>query len=165
MPITTVAAIVAMGENRAIGNDNHLLWHLPDDLQHFKRLTLGQTVIMGRKTHESIGRPLPQRKNIILSNNLGFKAKGCITVHSVEKALAAALPDTTVFIIGGETIYAQFLAMTSRIYVTEVQDIPVGDAFFPALDKTQWRETSRLPHACDDRHPVPFSFVTLDRVR
>src|SRR5581483_11941978 len=143
----SIAAIVAMGENRAIGKDNHLLWHLPDDLQHFKKLTLGKTVIMGRKTHESIGRPLPGRKNIILSHQSDFQTEGCLTVHSVAEALEAASADEDIFIIGGEAIYAAFLPRTTRIYLTDVKASPAGDAFFPALDRREWKETSRILHA------------------
>lgn len=158
-----IAAIVAMGENRAIGKDNRLLWHLPADLQHFKQLTLGKTIIMGRKTYESIGRPLPSRQNIILSRDSAFHAEGCSTVHSVADALAAA-SHQEICIIGGETIYAQFLPQTTRIYLTEVKAAPPGDAFFPALDHSAWQETARIEHAADDRHAVSFDFVTLERI-
>ncbi len=161
----TVTAIVAMGKNRAIGKNNQLLWHLPDDLKRFKELTLGHTVIMGRNTHESIGRPLPSRTNIVLSRDPAFVAKDCITVHSPEEALKAVPEGAEVFIIGGETMYVRFMPITRRIYLTRVNTSPEGDAFFPELNMDEWQETENIPHPADERHAVPFSFVTLDRVR
>lgn len=160
-----IIAIVAMANNRAIGKDNQLLWHLPDDLKRFKALTVGQTVIMGRKTYESIGRALPNRTNIILSKDKAFHADNCIITHSIDEALKAARSTAEICIIGGEKIYAQFLPLISRIYLTQVEKSFDGDAFFPKLEASEWIETENILHPIDAKHPLPFRYITLDRVR
>jgi len=162
MPIT---AIVAMAENRAIGKDNKLLWHLPDDLMHFKQLTLNNPIIMGRKTYEAIGRALPSRTNIVLTRDAEFSADGCIIAHTPEDAITAATPAKEIFVIGGETIYTQFLPRTTRIYLTLVEGVFEGDAFFPELNPLEWEITENIHHPADARHKVAFHFKTLDRAR
>ena len=161
----TINAIVAMAKNQAIGKNNRLLWHLPDDLLHFKQLTLNNSIIMGRKTHESIGRALPGRTNIILTHNPDFHADGCIIVHSMAEALTASPPEREIFIIGGAAIYTLFLPHTLRIYLTQVEDTFEGDAFFPVLNSAEWREHENIFHAKDARHATDFRFITLERVR
>lgn len=152
-----------MARNRVIGRDNALPWRIPADLAHFKRLTLGKPVIMGRRTYESIGRPLPQRLNIVLSRAPDFHAAGIVHAASLDEALRLAEesrlgPDA--MLIGGAQIYEMALPRATLIHLTEVELEPPGDAFFPALDRAQWRETSRERH---DGAPA-YSFVTLARV-
>jgi dihydrofolate reductase len=156
------AIIVAYDQNRGIGAANDLLWlrSLPADLAHFKESTTGGTVIMGRKTYESIGRPLPNRQNIVVSRS-GFTAEGVLTVDSLEKAYAAAEND--VFVIGGGEIYAQAIADVDTILATEVQEtFPAATVFFPALGD-KWREQSRETHQSDEKNLYPYDFVTYSR--
>lgn len=159
-----LAFVVATAENRVIGRDNQLIWHLPADLKHFKQLTQGHPVVMGRRTYESIGRPLPNRTNIVVTRQTDWQATGCETVHSVPAALErAAQLDEEVFVIGGAEIYQQALPAADTIYLTEVHHEFEGDVLFPELDHAVWREVSRQRHEADDKHAYPFSFVTLKR--
>lgn len=167
-----IALIVAMARNRVIGKDNAMPWHLPEDLKYFKRCTLGKPVIMGRNTFESIGRPLPQRSNIIVSRSPGYRVEGASVVASIDAALALAAEqlravdsdkDSDVMIIGGAQIYAQTLPSAQRLYLTEVQAEPEGDAFFPEFERQAWREVAREDHAACDKNPYPYSFVVLER--
>lgn len=163
-PLTPhISIIVAMAENRAIGRDNALPWRLPNDLRHFRRLTLGHAVIMGRKNHESIGKPLPGRTNIVVTRARNYQAPGCIVTHSVEEALAATGDDTEIFVIGGAELYAQTLSHAQRLYLTLVHTEVAGDTFFPALNWGKWSEISRERHEPDTVHPFPYSFVCLER--
>lgn len=159
-----VAFVVAMARNRVIGRDNALPWRIPADLAHFKRLTVGKPVIMGRRTYESIGRPLPQRLNIVMSRAPTFHAEGIVHAATLDEALWLAEESRLgpeAMVIGGAQIYAMALPRTAVIHLTEVDLDPEGDAFFPELDPTHWRETSR------DRHDgaPSYSFVTLERCR
>ena len=159
-----LSLIVAASENNVIGKDNDLLWHLPDDLKHFKRTTKGHHVITGRKTFESHGsRPLPGRTNIIITRNPEYEAEGCIVTDSLEKALGFVKDDDEPFVIGGEKIYRMALPRADRIYLTRVHAEVEGDTFFPELDKDQWKEVSREFHEQDDRHPYSFTVIILDR--
>lgn len=159
----TLTCVVAMAENRVIGRDGDLPWHLPADLAHFKRLTVGKPVIMGRKVYDSIGRPLLDRQNIVLTRNPEFEAPGCAVVHSPEDALNAAdAPD--IMILGGEEIYRLYLPQTARVELTLVHARIVGDTFFPELPG-QWTETARRERAADERNPYDLSFLTLERAR
>ncbi|MFP4046634.1 MAG: dihydrofolate reductase [Bacteroidales bacterium] len=160
-----LSMIVAAAENNAIGKDNKLLWHLPDDLKHFKNTTKGHHIIMGRKTFESNGRPLPKRTNIIITKNKDFTADGCLIVHSIDEALEIAKNDNEPFIIGGETIYRQAMPLAERIYLTRVHTEIEGDTFFPEIDENEWEEKSREYHEKDEKHPYPFSIITLERIR
>jgi len=128
-----ISIIVAIGKNRAIGKNNQLLWHLPEDLRHFKKITTGNIVVMGRKTYESIGRPLPNRTNIIVTNDKKYKAEGCIIKHSLDEVLneAKTYKDKEVFVIGGGQIYEQALPHAKKLYLTIVDDEPEADTFFP----------------------------------
>jgi len=139
----TVSLIVAYSTNRTIGRDNTLPWRLPGDLAHFKRTTMGCPVIMGRKTWESLGRPLPGRRNIVITRQTGYQATGAEIATSLAQALEMTRDLTEVFVIGGAQIYAESLSVASRIVATEVHAQIPGDAFFPELDSNTWQETSR----------------------
>jgi dihydrofolate reductase len=157
-----ISAVVAIGENHAIGKNNQLLWHLPNDLKHFKQITSGGTVIMGRKTYDSVGRPLPNRRNIIITRQK-LEIAGCEVVSSVEGALALCRDEKEVFIVGGAEIYRLALPLTNRIYLTIVHQNFDADAFFPPLDKAEWIENEREDHGTDEKHAIPYSFITLVR--
>lgn len=157
--------IVAMAKNRMIGLNNKMPWHLPDDLKYFKAQTLNKPVIMGRKTFESIGaRPLPNRPNLVVSRNAEFKAEGIEVFNSVEKAIDSVVNSSEVVIMGGAQIYAQWIDRVDRLLITEVNAEPVGDAFFPVIDKQAWLEVSRVEHAADERHAFSFDFVEYQRI-
>lgn len=157
--------IVAMARNRVIGVDNRLPWRLPEDLRFFKRVTLDKPVIMGRRTHESIGRPLPGRSNIVLTAQADYQAAGCRVVHSLEQALAAAEPAAEAMVIGGAAVYAQALPRADRIYLTEIAAEVAGNVRFPELDPAQWRMGWWEAHPADERHAYAFSFMRWERMR
>lgn len=150
-----------MARNRAIGIDNTLPWHLPEDLKHFKTLTMGHHMIMGRKTYESIGRPLPGRTTVIVSRDPDYRVAGCLTATSLQDALAACGDDPEVFFVGGATIYAQALPYAQRLYLTEIQKDVEGDAYFPEFDRSIWRETARQCQTTEAG--LAYCFITLDR--
>ena len=158
----TPVAIVAMADNGVIGRDNGLPWHLPDDLKRFKALTTGHTLLMGRKTFDSIGKALPGRRNLVLTRNTAWSAPGCEGVASIDDAIAAA-GDSTLFVIGGAEVFSACWPMIGRLELTEVHAIVDGDTRLEVFDRRQWRETFRVKHAADERHAWPFSFVTLVR--
>lgn len=157
------ALVVAMSRNRVIGRDNRLPWRLPADLAFFKRVTMGHPVIMGRRTYESIGKPLPGRLNIVVSGNPDYSAPGCTVVHSMEEAYRAAGDAEEVSIIGGSAIFEAALPAADRIYLTEVDAEVEGDVYFPAFDRAQWKETELERHAPDERHAYPFRILRLER--
>jgi len=159
-----IAIVVAMAENRVIGRDNRLPWHLPADLRHFKQVTVGKPVLMGRKTYESIGRPLPERTNIVVTRDRSYEAPGCVVVHSINSALEAAGGHEEVMVIGGTDFYWQLLPKADRIYLTLVHAKFEGDALFPELDEHEWREIDRMDCAPDEKNPWPYSFILLERV-
>jgi dihydrofolate reductase len=159
-----IAIVVAMTEDRVIGCDNRLPWHLPADLRHFKQLTLGKPVLMGRKTHESIGRPLPERTNIVVTRDRTYSAPGCIVAHSLESALEAAPGCAEVMVIGGTELYRQLLPRATRIFLTLVHAEFEGDAFFPELAAGAWREVERRDYPADKKNCCPYSFVRLERL-
>lgn len=158
-----IALIVAMAENRVIGRNNQLPWRIPADLRHFKTLTLGKPVIMGRKTYESIGRPLPGRGNIVITADSGYQAEGCQVVHSVEQALEAAGSCEEAMIIGGAKLYRQTLENADRLYLTLVKAEPEGDTWFPEIELQQWREIERQAHTADESNEYDYDFVVLER--
>lgn len=160
-----LSLIAAMDRNRLIGRDGRLPWRLPADLAHFKRLTLGKPVLMGRRTFESIGRPLPGRHNIVLSRDPRFTAEGCTVVHGLDAGLLAAGSAPELMVIGGASVYAQCLPRAERMYLTLVEAEDEGDVFFPAWVPGEWRETAREAHGSGDGNEHGFSFVTLERVR
>lgn len=161
-----VALIVAMGINRVIGIDNHMPWHLPEDLKRFRALTFGHPVLMGRRTHESIGRPLPGRKNIVLSRTPDYRAKGCEIAHSLEEAKALACSsDDTLFVIGGSELYRLCLPEASHLFLTQIHQSFEGDTYFPAWDPADWVERSRedLQHL-DGQNRFDYSFISYERI-
>lgn len=156
--------VVAMARNGVIGRDNQLPWRLPADLRHFKTVTMGKPIIMGRKTYDSIGRPLPGRTNIVVTRDPAYQAEGCLVVHSIEEALAAAGDAAEVMVIGGAEFYRQLLPRADRIYLTRIDAEFEGDTWFPELDPARWQERSREDHAPDADNPYPYSFVVLESV-
>jgi len=159
-----LSLIVAMTPHHVIGANNRLLWRLPAELQYFKKITMGKPIIMGRKTHESIGRALPGRRNIIISHNPTFQAEGCEVVDSLEKALALVQAEEEAMIIGGAQIYQQALPLAHRLYLTLVHHEFTGDTFFPEWETSEWRELSREERAADAENLYAVSFVVLERV-
>ena len=158
-----IAIIAALASNRVIGRGNRLPWHLPDDLRHFKRLTLGRPIIMGRRTWESLPGLLPHRTHVVVTRDPDYRAQGAVVVRSLEEAVAAAGGEEAL-VVGGAQLYALAMPRASRLYLTLVDAQVEGDAFFPEIDPAVWREVAREPHAADERHAYPFAFVTLERV-
>lgn len=160
-----ISMIVAMGRQREIGKDNALLWRLPNDMKHFKTVTMGKPIIMGRKTYESFGaKPLPGRDNIVITRDRGYHSDGAIIVYSIDDALAAAEGAEEVMIIGGASFYEQMLPHANRLYLTVVDGDFEADAWFPQWDAGQWRETAREDCSSDERHAYDYHFVTLERI-
>lgn len=164
--IPTLSAIAALSENRVIGLNNQMPWHLPADLKHFRTITSGHPILMGRKTFESIGRPLPNRTNIILTRDTHYQAEGCIVINNPDDALTLVnnINQSEIFIIGGAEIYQLLLPKVTRLYLTEIHHQFQGDTFFPELDKTAWREVSRETHAADELNAYTYSFIVLERI-
>lgn len=158
-----ISIIAAMDRNRVIGLNNHLPWRLPNDLKRFKELTLGKPVIMGRKTHESIGKPLPGRRNMVLSRHSDYQAPGCETAASFEQALEKIGEAEEIMVIGGAAVYEAALPQSNRLYITLIDEEYVGDTWFPWYDKQKWAEVFREEHPIDETHDVPFVFLQLDR--
>ncbi|WP_041039277.1 dihydrofolate reductase [Paramagnetospirillum magnetotacticum] len=158
-----VSLIVAIASNGVIGKDNQLPWHIPEDLKWFKENTLGKPVIMGRKTWDSIGRPLPKRPNIVVTRQLDWRAEGAHAAHSLDEALKLAAelaPEASeLMVIGGNALFAEALARATRLYLTEIRRAYEGDTVFPAFDRARWKEVTRRPN---DGDPA-FDFVILDR--
>jgi dihydrofolate reductase len=161
--VTNISLIAAMGKDRELGFGNKLPWHLPDDLKRFKALTKGHAVVMGRKTYESIGMPLPERKNIIVTRDINYSAPGCLVVHSIEEALSAAGDDKEIFIIGGGEIYALALPLANKMYLTFVDVKIKANVFFPDFDESEWRVTKTESHERDLKHEYPFVFKIFER--
>ena len=160
----TLSIVVAMDTNGVIGRDNGLPWHLPADLQHFKQTTMGKPILMGRKTQESIGRPLPGRTNIVITRDSGYRVEGCVVVNSIEAALEAAGEQDEIMVIGGAEFYRQVLSHTDTIYLTRIHETFDGDICFPELNDADWLEVERSDHAADSKNPHNYSFIRLDRI-
>lgn len=160
-----LSLIAAASENNVIGKAGTLPWHLPADFQYFKQVTTGKPIIMGRKTFESIGRPLPKRRNIIVTRNASFTAEGCDVVHSVEEAVKLAEQDgEEVVVIGGEEIYKLALPLANRIHLTRVHaTIEDGDAFFPEISLDEWKEVSHAEHPADGENAFAFTIIVYER--
>jgi dihydrofolate reductase len=157
--------IVAMARNRVIGANGAIPWHLPDELKEFKRLTMGHHIIMGRKTWESIGRPLPGRTSVIVTRQRGYRAPGTVVAHSLDAAISACGGDSEIFVIGGAGLFREALPFADRLYLTTVEaDIP-GDTSMPEFDAGDWREIGATSHPADARHRYPFRCVTYERAR
>lgn len=162
-PQSRLSIIVAMANNRVIGANNTLPWHLPADLKHFKSLTMGHHMIMGRKTYESIGKPLPGRTSVVVTRNADYSVPGVIVTSSLEAAISACGDDEEIFVIGGAELYRQAIDLADRIYLTEIDaDIP-GDAHFTEFDRKTWQETGRVSHTPDEKNRYFYHFVVYDR--
>ena len=157
--------IVAIGSNNEIGKNNDLLWYLPSDLKFFKATTMGKSIIMGRKTFDSLPKgALPNRRNIVLTRQQGLEIPGVEIFHSLPEALAACSADKEVFIMGGETVYSEGLTHANRLYLTHVHNTPANaDAFFPAFSLTEWEATEEQSFDADEKNESPYSFVTYVR--
>jgi dihydrofolate reductase len=158
-----LSLVVAVSENDVIGRDNALPWHLPADLKHFKAVTMGKPIVMGRKTYESIGRPLPGRLNIVISRNRALDLPGVVVASSFEEALTQAGDVPEVAVIGGAELFRSALPLARRIYFTRVHGTFSGETKFPPLDPTQWREVDRSHHPADEKHAYAMTFTTLER--
>lgn len=159
--MSTIVLIAAVAKNRVIGIENRLPWHLSTDLKYFKAITLGHTILMGRKTFESLGRPLPKRRNMVMTQNKSWKHEGYEIVHAVDEVLDKTAAEEKVFVIGGEAIFTAFLPYADYLYLTEIHQDFEGDTFFPRYEKTQWREIQRFPQVEGE---VNFDFVVYKRV-
>ena len=160
-----ISLIVAMSSNGVIGRDGDLPWHLPADLRHFKKTTMGHHLIIGRATWDELGRPLPGRTMVVVTRNRGFSAEGVLVVHSVEEALTRVQDDDEPFIGGGAEIYRQALeaGIPDRLYITRVHADVEGDTFFPPIDLDQWYLTDRVDHQADEKNEYPYTFERYDR--
>jgi dihydrofolate reductase len=159
-----VSLIVAMARNRVIGADNAIPWHLPNELQLFKKTTMGHHIIMGRKTYESINRLLPGRTTVIVTRQQDYGVPGAVVTHSLKEAIAASRGDTEIFVIGGAQIFEAALPLAGRIYLTTVDAEPAGDTYMPELAPAQWQETSSQAFTADEKHVYNYRFSTYDRI-
>ena len=155
---------VAISENNAIGKNNQLLWHLPADLKHFRAITSGHPIIMGRKTYNSIGRPLPNRRNIVITRQTNLTIPNVELVNSLQEAIALCDTENEVFVVGGAEIYKHALALTNRIYLTVVHQNYEADTFFPELKENEWKEIAKEYHQADEKNNVADTFSTLERL-
>nr|MBC7611987.1 dihydrofolate reductase [Pseudopedobacter sp.] len=160
----TLSIIVATDEENGIGKENQLMWHLPKDLKFFKTTTSGHPIIMGRKTYDSVGRPLPNRRNIIITRQKDLKIDGVEIFNDLENAVKACSNEHEVFIVGGGEIYRQALPFTDKIYLTKVHHTFDADAFFPEFNHSEWELISKEDHVQDEKHAFSFSFLTFVRV-
>jgi dihydrofolate reductase len=161
-----ISIIAAIGKNYELGRNNDLLWHIPADLKRFKMITSGHTVIMGRKTFDSINnRPLPNRRNIVITHNSKYNFEGIEVAHSVQEAMGKIGQEEEVFILGGATIYEQFLTKTDKMYLTMIDSEFDADAFFPRFDMKQWEIAEHIPITDDEQAGLNYSFLTLQRIR
>jgi dihydrofolate reductase len=160
-----ISLIVAMAANRAIGLNNKMPWHLSADLKKFKQITMGSPILMGRKTYESIGRPLPGRRNIIISRNADYQQDGCLIFSNLEKAIASCQQYDELFIIGGAKLYESTLPVADKLYLTEINKEFEADTFFPVINRDEWREIAREDISDDPSVDFLYSFITLERVQ
>ena len=158
-----ISFVAAMGKNKVIGKDNSLPWSLPADMKHFRNLTTGKPIIMGRKTFESIGKPLPNRINIIITRDQNYKAEGCTIAHSTDEALTAAGNAEEVMVIGGAQIYKEFLPKANKMYLTIIDTDFEGDTYFPDYNVEEWKETAYEEYERDAENPYDYSFITLEK--
>ncbi|HEX7607312.1 MAG TPA: dihydrofolate reductase [Usitatibacter sp.] len=158
-----VSLVVAMARNRVIGRDNALPWRLPADLAHFRKVTMGHPVVMGRRTFESIGKALPGRMNIVITHNREYAAPGCIVVNSLDEAWKAAGNAEEVCVIGGTTLFDETLLLADAIHLTEVGADVEGDTYFPEFDRSEWNEREIARHPADERNAYPFRILELTR--
>ena len=158
-----LSIIVAMDDNHLIGKNNGLPWHLPADLAFFKKVTTGHSIVMGRKTYDSIGRPLPNRRNLVISRNTGTVIEGCEVFNSIDSALQSAKEEDEVLVIGGANLCQQVLAKVDRLYITHIEGEFEGDTYFPDYDANDWQEISRESHTPDEKNPYHYHFKILER--
>jgi dihydrofolate reductase len=158
-----ITLIVAISENNVIGKDNQLPWHLPNDLRFFKATTTGKAILMGRKCFESIGKPLPDRTNIVLTRQTNFSHEGVLVAHHLEAALQLCPPDTELVVIGGAEIYQLALPLVKKMYITHVKANIEGNVFFPDINWQEWQEVNRQNYAADEKHAYPFDIATYER--
>tara|TARA_B100000586_G_scaffold131702_1_gene95250 strand:+ start:63 stop:548 length:486 start_codon:yes stop_codon:yes gene_type:complete len=158
-----LSIITAMDKNRVIGKDGNLPWHISSDLKNFKKITMGKPILMGRKTHESIGRALPGRENIILTNKRNYSVEGCIVKNSLDEVLSNCKKVSELIVMGGATLYEQTLDKAEKLYITEVRARIEGDIFFPEYDPNQWVEISRNNFKADENNEYDYSFTVLER--
>jgi len=158
-----LSIVVAMDENRLIGKGNGLPWHLPADLAYFKKITTDNSILMGRNTYDSIGKPLPNRRNIVITRNSEISIKGCEVVNSIEKALSITKDEEEVMIIGGANLFEQLLPDVSRLYITHIEGEFKGETYFPHYDENDWLEVSCETHQPDEKNKYAYQFVILKR--
>ncbi len=158
-----ISIIVAISENNVIGKDNTLIWHMSSDLKRFKMLTMNHHIIMGRKTFEPIGKPLPGRISIIISKQKNYQVEGCIVVNSLEEAIEKAKNDTEIFIIGGASIYKEAMDYANKIYLTEIHHSFEGDTFFPKIEPEKWIVKDKEDFEADEKNPYPHSFMICEK--
>ena len=158
-----LSLIVAIAKDNVIGFQHKMPWHLPAELAYFKRVTMGHPIVMGRKTFDSIGRPLPGRRNIVVTRNADFQRDGIEVAHSLAAAMALCA-DSDAFLIGGATLYAEALPHVDKLFITEIDATPAGDTFFPAIDARQWREIFRERREADEKNLHALEFVIFERV-
>ncbi|KGA96404.1 dihydrofolate reductase [Alkalihalobacillus alcalophilus ATCC 27647 = CGMCC 1.3604] len=158
-----ISYIFAMAEDGVIGKDNDMPWHLPNDLKYFKKVTSGSTVVMGRKTYESLGRALPKRRNIVLTTDEAYQAPGCEVVHSKEEVLKAIAGENEAFVIGGAGLYDLFRGEVEKIYVTKINESFVGDTFFPKWDWTNWELIAQQEGTTDQENKYQHTFLTYQK--
>lgn len=166
----TISYILAMDEGRGIGIDNRLPWHLPADLAYFRQKTTGSTILMGRKTYDSLGKPLPKRTNVILTRDESFQAEGCTVIRSFEDVVrqygrGGRSEEEELFVIGGAEVFRLLMPYADRLYITEIAHSFEADTFFPELEPSEWREVSREPGVKDEKNPYDYAFVVYERVR
>lgn len=161
-----ISFIVAMDENRVIGKNNQLPWHLPEDLKYFKRVTMGHPIVMGRKTFDSIGRPLPGRENIIITRNNEFKNESCTVFHSMEQLLQYCQDHSNeeYFVIGGAEVFKQLISFVDRLYITFINEQFEGDTFFPTIDMNEWELISREQGLQDEKNPYRYEFLIYEKL-
>jgi len=158
-----LSIIVAMDRNRVIGNNDSLPWHISADLKNFKKITMAKPIVMGRKTHESIGRPLPGRENIIITRDKSYQAEGCTVLNSIDEIFEHCKDDEEVMITGGSEIYKHTLDQATRLYLTEVHTEVKGDTFFPKFNLNKWNEVSRNTFKADEKNDFDYSFILLEK--
>lgn len=162
--IKMISLLVAMDKNRLIGKDNDLPWRLPADLAYFKRVTMGHPIIMGRKTYDSIGRPLPGRENIIVTRDTSYKMEGCKVIHSIEEIVKMRKEsEQELFVIGGAEIFKEILPYSDRLYITEIEEEFEGDTYFPAFDKSEWKIISKEQGIKDEKNPYDYKFLVYEK--
>jgi len=159
-----ISIIVAFDENRLIGRDNTLPWHLPADLKHFKNITMGHHMIMGRKTYDSIGKPLPGGISVIVTRQKNLEINGCIVVSSLQEALEKCRNEEEVFIIGGAEIFKYALPLSTHLYITQIHHKFEGDTFFPEIKSSEWEEISREKHQADEKNNWDYTYINYEKV-